>query len=247
MEQSWTNVEIIVIDGGSTDQTVARLQPFRQQLAHFSSERDEGLYDAMNKGLSVATGDYVCFMNAGDQFHHPRALERVANQIESSPKLLFGRAVVSSDVGEHTNPPLEANIDEWMGSGFPSHQASFYPAEFARQNRYRLDIGSVADTDYTLRAIQLFGWRFIDDITCDFALGGISNRFASWREVKTLTAGRMSIVKMHRKAFNFAFLLKYLSGPSLGWIIKSTFGVTSLTKLRHISTNNVSDFHKAVK
>lgn len=246
-DQTWTNVEMIVIDGASQDATVDRVEPFRARLAHFSSEKDKGLYDAMNKGLDAATGDYVCFMNAGDKFHHDRALESIIKAIGPTPKLLFGRAIVASEIGQHSNPPMDEDPFEWMGRGFPSHQASFYPASFARQNRYRMDRGSAADTDFTLRAIEAHGWRFVDDVICDFALGGVSNRFANWNEVQRLTADRWRVASDHTRAFKPLFLAKYLVGPIAGWSIKRLLGESALTKLRHSTDADETHAHKATR
>ncbi len=82
LNQTYSNIEYIIIDGGSTDGTIEIIQKYSDQLAYFVSEHDKGLYDAMNKGLAVATGDYVLFMNSGDEVY---ALETVAEVFASAP------------------------------------------------------------------------------------------------------------------------------------------------------------------
>ena len=67
--QSYKNVEYIIVDGGSKDGTLGIIEKYRQHIAHLVSEPDKGLYDAMNKGIGLATGDYLCFLNAGDELH----------------------------------------------------------------------------------------------------------------------------------------------------------------------------------
>ena len=69
LSQSYTNVEYLIIDGGSKDRTVEIIRQYASGLAYWVSEPDKGLYDAMNKGLRQATGDYLVFLNAGDTFH----------------------------------------------------------------------------------------------------------------------------------------------------------------------------------
>lgn len=69
INQTYPNIEYIIIDGASTDGTVDIIQKYRDKIAYFVSEPDKGIYDAMNKSLNIVTGEWVCFMNAGDVFH----------------------------------------------------------------------------------------------------------------------------------------------------------------------------------
>ena len=92
-EQSYRNFEYLLIDGASTDDTVAKAKASGIEFAHIVSERDNGLYDAMNKGIRLATGDYLCFLNAGDAFHAPDTLEKiaaVAASYDELPHVLYG-------------------------------------------------------------------------------------------------------------------------------------------------------------
>lgn len=75
--QSYANIEYIVIDGASTDGTLEIIKKYENRFAKLISEKDKGIYDAMNKGLSLATGDYVLFMNSGDEIYEPTTVEKV--------------------------------------------------------------------------------------------------------------------------------------------------------------------------
>lgn len=93
MSQTYTNYEYILIDGGSTDDTVAIARASGIEFAHIISERDNGIYDAMNKGMALATGDYLCFLNAGDAFHASDTLKTIVKAIEGEenlPDVLYG-------------------------------------------------------------------------------------------------------------------------------------------------------------
>ena len=67
--QTYRNVEYIIVDGGSTDHTLEVANKYSDRISKIISEPDKGLYDAMNKGIRLATGDYLCFLNAGDELH----------------------------------------------------------------------------------------------------------------------------------------------------------------------------------
>ena len=77
LNQNYPDIEYIVIDGKSTDGTVQIIEKYRGQLSNFISEPDKGIYDAMNKGLALATGDYVLFMNSGDEIYNSDTVSRV--------------------------------------------------------------------------------------------------------------------------------------------------------------------------
>lgn len=77
LNQSYKNIEYIVIDGASTDGTLNIIKKYENRLAKLISEKDKGIYDAMNKGLALATGDYVLFMNSGDEIYELDTVEKV--------------------------------------------------------------------------------------------------------------------------------------------------------------------------
>src|SRR5690606_40848321 len=77
LNQVYPHIEYIVIDGGSNDGTKEVIQKYQERIAHFVSEPDRGIYDAMNKGLAVATGEYVLFMNSGDELYDASTVEAV--------------------------------------------------------------------------------------------------------------------------------------------------------------------------
>ena len=110
--QTYRDMEHLIIDGASTDETVAMAEAYRQRASYdvvVRSEPDRGIYDAMNKGLRLATGDYVVFMNAGDTFHDERTLERVWGGItelrnsetpELRPAVIYGDTDIVNSEGD---------------------------------------------------------------------------------------------------------------------------------------------------
>ena len=92
--QSWEDKEYIVIDGGSTDGTVDIIQEYSDRLAFWCSEKDDGIYDAMNKGINHATGDWINFLNSGDLFASPQSLEQAINRASdiNQADILYGNS-----------------------------------------------------------------------------------------------------------------------------------------------------------
>ncbi len=92
--QTWSGVEHIVVDGGSTDGTLGVLERWQGHISRWISEPDEGLYDAMNKGLSLATGDFVWFVNAGDEIFSPDTLQQLAPLATPATDVLYGEVML---------------------------------------------------------------------------------------------------------------------------------------------------------
>ena len=87
-KQTYSNIEYIVIDGGSSDRTLDIIMKYEKCISNWISEPDKGVFDAMNKGLDRANGDYVIFMNAGDYFADADVIEKVCNYIFHNTILL---------------------------------------------------------------------------------------------------------------------------------------------------------------
>ena len=104
LNQTFTNYEYIVVDGNSKDATFKIVQDFQEKhplSIKAISEPDRGLYDAMNKGLARATGDFVLFLNAGDHLFEPTTLEKIAASITPNTDILFGETMLVNDERQH--------------------------------------------------------------------------------------------------------------------------------------------------
>lgn len=186
-EQSWPHVEHIVIDGASTDATLSVIDRFRPHLARVVSEPDRGIYDAMNKGLALASGDIVCFLNADDMYAHGRVLAEVAGAM-SRHKLdaLFGDVVFfKPDAPDrvarryrshHFHPGAIAR--GWM----PPHPGLFVRrAIFERVGGFRDNYRIAGDFEFVARA---FGkgdlrYQYLPEVLVKMRTGGVST--AGWR------------------------------------------------------------------
>lgn len=99
--QTYRHIEYIVIDGASKDRTLSIVEKYRDSITHLVSEPDKGLYDAMNKGIRLATGDYLCFLNAGDSFHEDDTLQQMVHTLKGGelPDVLYGETALVDHEG----------------------------------------------------------------------------------------------------------------------------------------------------
>ena len=108
ISQTYHHVEYILVDGASKDGTLSIIDRYRDRITRIVSEPDKGLYDAMNKGIRLATGDYLCFLNAGDSFHEDDTLQQMVRSISGNelPDVLYGETeLVDNGRSLHPHAP----------------------------------------------------------------------------------------------------------------------------------------------
>ena len=171
--QTYTDYEWIVVDGKSSDDTLNFL---KNTNAFVISEPDDGIYDAMNKGIEKACGDYFIFMNAGDTFSDPVILEYINRKIiELKPDFIYGDSVErTGEKLHHKKSRSHKNIHQGM---FTHHQSMIYARHLFDGLRYNKDYGIAADYDLTLQALQKSETiHHIPLPLCLFESGGISQQ-----------------------------------------------------------------------
>ena len=100
--QTYQNVEYLIVDGASKDNTLQIAEKHKEHIHHIVSEPDKGLYDAMNKGIRMATGDYVCFLNAGDKLHEESTLQQIVHSLKGQnelPDVIYGETAIVDEKG----------------------------------------------------------------------------------------------------------------------------------------------------
>jgi len=125
LEQTYNNVEYIIIDGNSTDATVGCIKKHEGQLAYWESKPDNGIYHAMNKGVVKATGEWICFLNAGDVFDDKFVLEKVVAAIpaDKPAKILYGDVITLGKDGERNEKLASAPCNKHRM--YFCHQSAF--------------------------------------------------------------------------------------------------------------------------
>ncbi len=143
INQTYPNIEYIIIDGGSTDGTVDIIKKYTDKIAYWVSEPDKGIYDAMNKGIAVATGEWINFMNSGDSFYRNDVLYALFRQ-EVKGDVLCGSTHVIEKWGAFLERPLAL---EYMKERKPfCHQSTLVRLKWMK--RYLFDIKYSICADY---------------------------------------------------------------------------------------------------
>ena len=205
LAQTYSHVEHIIVDGASTDGTVSMAEAYRQKSdaedwcheVHVKSEPDRGLYDAMNKGIQRATGQYVLFLNAGDTFPAPDTLETVAESVgegEELPAVLYGDTDVVDGEGHFLRhrrlaAPRRLTWRSFMRGMLVCHQAFYARTDLAKATPYDLRYRYSADVDWCIRIMRLarrrrLSLRNVGAVVVNFLDGGLTTAHhrASLRE-----------------------------------------------------------------
>ena len=184
--QDGFELEYIIVDGASTDETLAALEPHSDGIAHIISEPDRGLYDAMNKGVAAATGDFIGILNADDIYAHNGVLAAVAARLEETgADALYGDLdyVAADGSGRVVRRWRSGEMGprSFLRGWMPPHPTFFLAKSvYAEHGVYSLDLRSAADYELMLRMLHKHRVRatFLPDVLVKMRTGGVSN--ASW-------------------------------------------------------------------
>lgn len=228
INQSFSSLEYICIDGCSTDGTIAFLESNKNYFSNLVIEPDLGIYDAMNKGLNLATGEWVIFMNSGDAFYDSYVLERIFSQENafSSAGVVYGDFVIRSVVGSRivtTNLPFFKQ-DAFLKSKGMCHQSVLVKTVLAR--RFPFDLQFKVSADFKmLYDIHKIGQAFyyLSGPVCFYNVdNGKSkqNQLLAWKEDAIVTG----VSRTFRFKLNYFFIvLKYQIHIALSRFAKTFF------------------------
>jgi glycosyltransferase involved in cell wall biosynthesis len=157
LKQSYNNVEFIIIDGNSKDNTVAIIKKYNDKIYYWISEPDKGLYDAMNKGLSKATGDYVCFLNSGDKLYASDTLDKAFSQLTTLPDVVYGETMIVDNNGvelglRRLKAPEKLTWKSFQDGMLVCHQSIYIKRDIA--DYYNLKYKIAADYEWVLKSLK---------------------------------------------------------------------------------------------
>jgi glycosyltransferase len=216
LAQNHADKELLIVDGASTDATLKIVESFGSAAIRVISEKDKGVYDAMNKGFRLFRGDVVGFLNSDDTFHDSNALGDIAAAMADAD-------IVYGDLDMVTDHRTKRRVRSWRGGVFrrysfqlgwvPPHPTFYMRREVVQKvGDYDLSYVTTADYDYMLRALALndFRVRYIPRTVVDFQMGGISTR--GWRVSArgNLECLRSRRVHLHAPVIDAAFFLRFV-------------------------------------
>jgi glycosyltransferase involved in cell wall biosynthesis len=184
LAQTYPDIEFIIVDGSSTDGTVELIRSFGNRITKFVSEPDKGVYDAINKGIRLATGDIVGILNSDDFFYDNTVIEKVSECLNhENTDAVFG------DV-QFFNPSKPGNIVRYYSSGnfktskfkfgfMPAHPSFYVKRElFEKFGYYKIDYKIAADYELILRFLLInnIKYKYLEMPFVSMRTGGLSNR-----------------------------------------------------------------------
>jgi len=213
LSQTYPDKEMLIIDGASTDRTLEITKKFASSDIRIVSEPDNGMYDAMNKGLRLYTGDAIGFLNSDDTFHDTDALDRIADGLKKADAVHSGVVFVK-------NHETKKIVRTWKGESFkrgqfrwgwlPPHPTFYIRRSLAeRTGEFDLSYASAADYDYMLLALELHAESaaYVPGPLVDFLAGGASSG------LKSVVLANFGCLRSRRRhlgapALDLAFFLK---------------------------------------
>ena len=176
--------EFIIIDGASTDGSAELLEQYSNEISYSVSEPDNGIYNAMNKAISLAHGDYCIFMNSGDSFCGPAVIANLCNS-GITGDIICGNAIIMESVPRRKKAPEEVTLRFLFGHAL-CHQSVLIRTDLLRKHPYDESLRIVADRKFFLQSLVFDACNYqpVDVDICNYDITGFSanNRFASEQE-----------------------------------------------------------------
>jgi glycosyltransferase involved in cell wall biosynthesis len=187
LTQTYDNVEYIIIDGASTDNTLAFINKYNEQIDYWISEPDSGIYHAMNKGICLSTGEYIAFLNA-DDWYNQDTINDVVAQINNNKQIdyVFGNVNIYS--GNKLVDLFTQSIDDYKNNMPFPHPTLFTRHSILLEEGFDESYKIIADYDFIIKLIEKHTqYYYIDKVLTNFRKGGISSISSYERELFQVT------------------------------------------------------------
>lgn len=231
INQTWQEFEYIVIDGGSTDRSAEYIESQNGNIDYWVSEPDKGIYNAMNKGIAKATGEYLLFLNSGDHLNDSTVLEKINVHLKDEEMIYFNIREIRGNSMWIKKCPQEITFSHLFRFTIP-HQSTFIQKSlFERVGLYDENLKIVSDWKFFILAFSKYNatYIYVDDDFSTYYLDGISthehnlNQMLAEREY--VFDSEFSIFKNEAKEY---LKLKFIIGNlkksrKIKWLIKLGF------------------------
>lgn len=177
--QDYINYEYLIIDGGSKDNTLNIIKKYEKKFNEkmkYISEKDNGLYDAMNKGIKLSTGDYIAILNSDDVLANNNIFSTVVKNIKNDTEAIYGNILYCDEKLNKVVRSYKSGIKN-NNAWCPAHPSLYIKREvFDRIGLYNLDYKVSSDYDFMVRMnINNIKYQYIDDVLVLMRIGGVSN------------------------------------------------------------------------
>jgi glycosyltransferase involved in cell wall biosynthesis len=183
LSQSYSNIEYIVIDGLSHDNTMSIVRAYKEKIAHVLSEEDNGMYDGINKGIRLATGEVIGILNADDVLASNDVIRQIANEFINNSNLdsIFGDVAFFNNYGKKLRyySSRKWNPNKFVWGYMPAHPSFYCKRElFDNLGLYRTDFIIGADYELLIRFLKLnkCSYKYLQFQMVNMRIGGISTR-----------------------------------------------------------------------
>lgn len=207
INQTYQNIEYVIVDGSSTDKTLDIIKNYDKHISLWISEKDKGIYDAMNKALNLITGDYIWFINAGDEIYSNTTIEDIFKDF-SNEDVFYGKTQLIKEDGlplKVTTIPQKLTWKSFIFGMVVSHQSIIFKSTLV--DKYDLSHKIVSDQDWIINNLKKSKKiKNTNQILSKYLLGGFSDTHfhKAWKE-------KFIIVKKHYGSFIYILnLFSYL-------------------------------------
>jgi len=190
LNQTYADIEYIVVDGSSSDGTIDIVQGYEDRISHFISEPDEGLYDALNKGIELASGDVIGILHSDDLFYDKFVVSDMMEKmsVKNSEIVFSDMVIVDSSMKKVLRYYMASYFSPWMFKigWMPPHPTCFIKKSlFDEFGLYSLDYKVASDFDFLVRIFygRDISWTYLDRVTVKMRQGGVSNAGFSSKKI----------------------------------------------------------------
>ena len=179
--QTYSNFEHIIIDGGSTDGSNKLIEQNKANFSYWVSEADKGVYNAMNKGIKVANGEYLFFLNSGDDFVDNEALKKIVSYLSGEGIIYFSINQIQGESVKVKKTPEQLTFS-YLYNDLPPHQSTFIKKQlFDKYGYYDENLKIVSDWKFIIKALIKYNasYKYVDEIFTNFYHGGVSTNVES--------------------------------------------------------------------
>jgi glycosyltransferase involved in cell wall biosynthesis len=226
INQTYPNIEYIIIDGGSTDGTLDVIKKYEDYIDYWVSEPDEGIYEAMNKGIILSNGEWLNFMNCGDRFFDNDSVKEVFLNIiqfeNFNYNIFYGKVIVVDEnerIFYRDGFEEDRSLSKLKFYMSLPHQSSFYNNSFFKKNGlYDKNLKIAGDYEFLLRNYEYLKVKFIDKVLSVMIYGGVSQK-----KYNAFLKEALMVRLKYCKKINLNYFRIYIS--FFYWIIRGNISI----------------------